>query len=50
MFDTNKKLFGIDLLQAIHWYQQSASQGYQRAIDALERLSFKIFQIYTDIS
>ena len=29
----------IDLVQAMHWYQKSAAQGIQFAIDAVERLN-----------
>ena len=29
----------IDLVKAMHWYQKSAAQDYQRAMDAVERLS-----------
>ena len=29
----------IDLVQAMHWYQKSAAQGYQIAIAAVARLS-----------
>jgi TPR repeat protein len=29
----------VDLVQALHWYQKSAAQGFQAAIDAVERLS-----------
>jgi len=28
----------IDLVQAMHWYQKSAAQGYQHAIIAVGRL------------
>ena len=29
----------IDLVKAMHWYQKSAAQEYQPAIDAVERLN-----------
>ena len=29
----------IDLVQAMFWYRKSAAQGFQRAIENVERLS-----------
>ena len=39
MFYENGRGCEIDLDQAMHWFQKSAAQGYQDAIDAVERLS-----------
>lgn len=38
LFYDNGREVNVDLVQAMHWYQKSAAQGMQQAIDAVERL------------